>query len=106
MPQPLRFPLWVFVNEKGRPKDGYPYYLCIRGGPRTNLPATLGVYSTPERAEPTDPGYPFTLVEIDSAAFYEALSQHLPGIEQVVLDLGTEHAVLYRAEELLGRTNG
>ena len=101
-PEPFSFPVWVYVNSVRHPADGYPFHLMIRGGYDSPIPASLPVFSSEENARNIDTGPPFVIVEMDRETFYEALSG-CRYVEDVVFDMGTPNAVVYRVEELLNK---
>jgi hypothetical protein len=100
--KPFPLPVWLFVNQDQRTDDGFPYYLWMRGGEPTPLAASLPVFSTEQKAGQLDPGPPFTMVKVDSDTFYDVLVS-CRDVEDIVLDMGTPDAVMYRVEELLVR---
>src|SRR5260221_9629687 len=98
------FPVWVFVNLRMRAQERFPYYILIKGGPPTPLPATLAVFSTREAAMECDPKEPFVVKEVDVDAFQEILNKGKGReTENVIFDMATPNAVQYRVEQLLAR---
>lgn len=100
--EPFTFPVWLYVNSQNHPEDGYPFYLMIRGGHDTPIPASLAVFSTRDNAANIGTGPPFVIVEMDRATFYEALNE-CRYVEDLVFDMGTPNAVIYRVEEILNK---
>jgi len=100
--EPFSFPVWVYVNSIRHPAEGYPFYLMIRGGHDSPLPASLPVFSSHENARNIGTGPPFAIVEMDRQTFYDALTA-CRYVEDVVFDMGTPNAVVYRVEELVNR---
>jgi hypothetical protein len=98
---PLTFPVWGYVNAITHPEEGYPFYLMVRGGEGTPMPAHVVIFSTKEIAmSVVGESMPFVLVELDRGIFCEAL-QGCRYVDEVLLDMGTKNATIYRAEELL-----
>ena len=97
------FPVWLFVN-RGHQTDSPQFVLMLGGShpPHAPFPVTLPVFSTEDIARHSPHGLPFVPAEVDKGMFCEILKHNL-SIENVVLDHGTNAAVLYRAEELIAR---
>jgi hypothetical protein len=97
----ITFPVWLFVNDHVRRKEGYPYHPMLRGGAPTSLPTTLPVFSTEQIAKKvvgTSP--PFKPIEVDRDSFRDLIGSY-PGIEDVLLDMGTDGASSFRVTDLL-----
>jgi hypothetical protein len=100
-PELLSFPVWVCINRVNRPGDeGYPFYLMIRGGHGTPVPATVPIFTSGENAQVLNTQPPFEIVQMDKAQFHEALSR-CDYVEYVTVDMTTNNAKRYRAEDLL-----
>jgi hypothetical protein len=98
------FPVWVIVNLKSHANDGFPHSILLeKGGPRTTLPKTLGVYTTPELARQMFQEPPFGEVVVNQETLYEILNINRQQFEQVSIDLGTQSArnPPFRVDELL-----
>jgi hypothetical protein len=103
------FPVWVFVNLRKRKEDGYPYYFMIQGGERTDIPATLSVFSTKEIAQnfakQRGTGEPFAPKEMTRAELLEILDK-IGEISQVVRDTGTPNATAFAAMDVIADLQG
>jgi hypothetical protein len=102
---PFTFPLWAIVNLRNRKEEGFPYFFMERGGPPTPLPCSLPFFTTRAIADMICSGEPFGVIEIDKDGFYEILAE-CREVEDVIIDMGTENATVYRVEKLLADMRG